>query len=169
MIGGIPAYYVPYYVDPVLQYVRASGAQNGEAWSIVTNGIATPLPASSSPAHLTAADVSERAIVQRLYLDKPEDRGNFQMDPPSTFPVTTTIATELGSVLGNVDGARSFASRRVAVDVLKKIQTEAAYEALLAGRDATLAARASLSGSAAAQTDDLIARIDAAIHPYFAK
>ncbi len=168
-MGGIPPYYVPYYVDPVLQYVRASYLQSGNAWSIATGGIATPLDPASTTQHQAAADSIERLLFTRLYLEKPENRGPFKMDPFAYLSAVPSITSELGNVLGNTDHVRTFASRRVAVDVLKKMQTPEAYQALLGARDAIVAIRPSLSGVEAGNTDDLLARIDVAIHPYFAK
>jgi hypothetical protein len=69
--------------------------------------------------------------------------------------------------LQNTDGARSFATRRTMVDILAKLQMTAAYDALVQSRAQIAAQRASLTGVAAEMTDDLLARIDAATHPYF--
>lgn len=116
-----------------------------------------------------AADVTERNLFSRLYLDDPKDLGAFKSAPNPGNPAVPVLTRELGAVLGNVDGARSFESRRVAVDVLKKLQSTQAYEAILAARASIVTARATMTGTEAAHTDDLLARIDAAIKPYFTK
>ena len=53
------------------------------------------------------------------------------------------------------------------VDILKYLQINAAYDALVQARAQIAAQRAGMTGAQAELTDDLLARIDAATHPYF--
>ena len=74
------------------------------------------------------------------------------------------IAADGKSLLINGDGARSFATRRLVVDARKEAQNQSAFLAL---RDAIPATLNGLSPSDRALTEDLLARIAAAISPYF--
>lgn len=83
--------------------------------------------------------------------------------------IAARIDAQIAAVLGNVDGVRSFASRRAMVDILKGRQTVEAYTTLLDAKAAIEAQLASggLSPTEAAQTRDLLARLDRAVTPYF--
>ncbi len=67
----------------------------------------------------------------------------------------------------NVDGVRSYETRRVCVDVLKKLQNASALAILREARDALVAGKVSLTGADLAQAEDLQVRIEKAIQPYF--
>jgi hypothetical protein len=77
------------------------------------------------------------------------------------------MAAELKANVLNADGIRSFATRRVAVDVLEKMQVVEGYRTLRECRAELAAARATLTGDDQAYVDDLLARIDRALAPYF--
>jgi hypothetical protein len=62
---------------------------------------------------------------------------------------------------------RSYATRRVAVAILKKLQSTAALSALVDARAIIAATRPGLSGDDAVLTDELLSRIDAATSSYF--
>lgn len=73
-----------------------------------------------------------------------------------------------GEVL-NSDKARTGASSRQAIDVLKKLQTPEAYQTLVDTKAALVAQRAQATAAEALMLDDLIARANAALTPYFVK
>ncbi len=159
-------------LNNVLKFVRAGGdaATRAKAFSLVSNGFAVPLdPAkAANAAYAARADVMGRVLLNRLYLDPAAARGTFSADP--TDPAITALAlAQAKGILLNSDSVRSFASRRVSVDVLKKMQSLTAYQALTDARTAITAARPSLAGNDALLTDDLLARINAAVSPYFVK
>jgi hypothetical protein len=75
--------------------------------------------------------------------------------------------TELKNNLLNVDSFRSFPTRRICVDILKKLQTTEALMVLREARAFIEASKVNLSGADLAQTEDLVKRIDIALNPYF--
>jgi hypothetical protein len=77
------------------------------------------------------------------------------------------VIDELYGNLANSDGIRDFATRRLVIDALKKLQNDAAYDALVRAKVVITAARPGLGGIDAELTDDLLARLDAAITPYY--
>jgi hypothetical protein len=108
-------------------------------------------------------------VLRRLFFDKPEDRGEVVVDPTLEGAALTALTGDLKSTVVNGDKIRGWTVRRTSVDVLKKLQVQAAYEALLAARETLAAARPGLAAPDSTLTDDLLARIDQAIHPYFVK
>jgi hypothetical protein len=113
-------------------------------------------------------DTWERRVLTRLVLDEPAVRGNFRDDPDANDPeLGPALTAEVKAVLLNGDKLRSFKSRRTMVDILKKVQTAAAYRALRDAKTALEASRPTTPADQALDLDDLIARIDRAITPYY--
>ena len=110
-----------------------------------------------------AADALSAAVFDELYL---HTTGAITA-PPSDPGVVAAIAADAKAVLINSDRVRGFATRRLVVDALKKAQTQSAFLALRDARDAITASLNGLSPSDRALTEDLLARITAAISPYF--
>lgn len=160
-----------YYGNIQLGFVRASDPFTAAfAYNIAMVQVRPPLdiPAGSPISTYSAvADDLARRILTRLYLDPASQRGDFVNNPPNTQPLTSYVIADVKGILLNVDGIRSFASRRAMVDILKTHQTLAAYSALREARDTLTAQLPSLSGSALLQTEDLLARINVAISPYY--
>ena len=157
-------------LNRVLQYVRSgTPAQAQQAWAIAMAGISAPVtPAQAgNPTYAGRADILSRRVVQRLYLDPAAAMGNFTSAPDAYSPVYPSILTELKGELTNVDGIRGFTSRRQSVDIAKRLQTMGAYRVLTDGQTVVQSQRAAVTGDAAAYIDDLLARIQAATHPYF--
>lgn len=83
--------------------------------------------------------------------------------------IAARIDEQIGYVLVNIDGVRSFASRRAMVDLMKGRQTVEALSTLLDAR-ATIEAQLAGGGMSPADanlTRDLLARIERATTPYF--
>ncbi len=155
-------------LNNLLKWVRAAPstpAQKLQAWNFIMAPINNP-PMGSIAAR---ADLLFRAIVNRAYFDLPTARGNFTADPVVTDSALTFITDDLRTQLVNAANNRSFPTRRVAVDALKKQQTLRAYQALLDARAAVTTARATQTGIEAALSDDLLGRINVAVTPYFIK
>jgi uncharacterized protein DUF4953 len=115
----------------------------------------------------TSNAVAER-VIRRIALDPSESRGSIaaNVSEPS---VNQFLSEELGKMLRNEDGIRSPELRRVSVDALKALQSQGALLELRAARE-LLAAERSRATTGAEQVpfaDDLSARIDAALTPYF--
>lgn len=154
-------------MNNVLKYVRAGSAtQLTQAWSTLIAGLQVPVDASkvaADPSYGVRVDVAAGRLFSRMYLDDVSLRGDFTADAP----VFAQVLTELQGNLLNADKVRSFATRRSVVDILKKVQLQAAYDILVDARTKIAATVSGLSGSALNDTQDLLARIDAATHPYF--
>jgi uncharacterized protein DUF4953 len=182
-------YYLPYYqqvvafasqrgswalkyadINEVLSYVRA-GPDPQTALGAFTAALsigAVPAAASvaSDPNAAATADALAALVLARLYLDPLPARGNIS-NPPSDAAVNAAALVQLQGNLVDQDGIRSFNTRRTMVDILKRFQTTEALTALRDSRAQIASARASMTGDQAALTDDLLARIDQAMNPYF--
>jgi hypothetical protein len=177
--GGYAAYadYFDYYTTALLGYVRAgTPEQAAQAWSYLAT-LAAPLPPeyAAEPAIAALADEVMRTTLSRLYAEDETVRAGLQWgyptptNDPEDAAVVAQITDQLAQNLLNTDGVRSFETRRLAVDLLKHLQSVEAYQALLDARTTlnTTLSDGSLEGANVALTTDLIARIDAVTAPYF--
>jgi hypothetical protein len=161
--------YADYLLDAVLEFARAGASDDVDldaynlAMALSKN--LTPDQAANAM-YASSADGLAARVMSRLYLDDDAARGYIANDPWSPA-VTEAALADLSAFLDNADGVRSFASRRVFVDVLKHMQSDEAYAALRAARSSIAAARAAMTGDDANNTDDLLARIDQATSPYY--
>ncbi len=147
-------------LNAMLKWVRVgTPEQQAQAWDLVVAPALTP-PLGAQPQNV---DAMVGKIFRRLYLDEADARGRFTANPPPQPFVTNQARLEL------VNEARSFETRRVMIDVLKAQQTLAAYQALLWAKAAITGARAGMTGTQADLSDDLLARVTAAMSPYFLK
>ncbi|WP_164018492.1 zinc-dependent metalloprotease [Pyxidicoccus trucidator] len=160
-------------LNGVLQYVR-SGRSSQEkllAWNIATEGLLAPIAPetlAAFPGYGARADTQSRRVLQRLYLDDRFARGYyFTQDPRPNALFTPALLTQLRGNLLNLDGVRSRATRRVAIDILKKLQTYDAYTVLREARDAVEVSLPGLSGQARLDAEDLASRLRLATSPYF--
>jgi len=85
--------------------------------------------------------------------------------PISDATVIAQVAATGGAVITSTD--RSYVVRRTAVDALKRQQSNESFLALTQARATLVASLSSLSTLEKALTTDLIARLDAALSPYF--
>jgi hypothetical protein len=160
-------------LNNVLRWVRAGkSAQKAAAFTMVTEGLRAPLDAAVvaalSPLQKTRVDAMARRILARLFIDAASLRGSeFPADPTPDPMLTPMLLAELKGNLLNGDGLRQFPTRRICVDILKKLQTQEAYQILVAARASLAVERLNLSGVDLVLADDLAARIDNAMHPYF--
>jgi len=107
------------------------------------------------------------AVLRRALLDAPEARGAITFDITDAG-VLAVLVEQAGSLLRNADGVRSYAVRRTAADALAALQSDEALVELRNSRDAIAAASdGPLSDTDRPLTADLLARIDAALDPYF--
>jgi hypothetical protein len=159
-------------LNNVLQYVRAGTPDEQiAAWGIASapaHAPAAPESLAANPDAATGIDFVARRLLSRLYLDPPEDRGDFINDPPSdAADVQTGIMAELRANILNQDMIRSWETRRVCVDILKKLQTADALQILVDAKASLGTEKMSLTAEASAQADDLGSRISNALNPYF--
>jgi hypothetical protein len=107
-------------------------------------------------------------VLRQIYVVPPAQRGVFVNDPPGQGGVQAAMLVELKGNLLNSDKQRDFDTRREVVDILKQLQNQDAYLILSDAHKQIAAVRATLpDGQEAALTDELLAHIDAATHPYF--
>ena len=81
--------------------------------------------------------------------------------------VSPAALNEVKGNLENVDKIRAADTRRATVDILKGLQSEDAYAILLDAQPKLNTEMATLTGTAANDLKDLIARVQAAVSPYF--
>ncbi len=124
---------------------------------------------AAHPGFTDRLNLLEEVVLRRLFFDKEGDRGDVTKDPTPKGAALAAFTGDLQNTVINSDKIRGWSVRRTAVDVLKKLQVQAAYDSLLAARDALTTSRPTLSVPDSTLTDDLLARIDQAIHPYFTK
>ncbi|MCP3165614.1 zinc-dependent metalloprotease [Myxococcus qinghaiensis] len=159
-------------LNGVLQYVRAgrSITERLRAWTLAVEGIQAPLPPevlAQKPVHGAVSDVELTRVLQRLYLDSPSERGSIRIDPRPDTVLTPLILGQVRAVLLNVDGVRGYASRRVMVRLLQKLQTFEAYAILREARLEVEARLPTLSGRALYEAENLASHLQQATSPYF--
>jgi Met-zincin len=144
-------------------YVRTGTSEEaGAAWSAALDRLRAPLSAdelAANPALGRTADAMSGAVFQSIY--------QLFRAAPTDPAVIEAIAHDGEAVLVNGDHVRSFATRRAVVDALKLAQNTPAFLALTRARAAIAASLGGLSPTDLALTQDLLARIDSALAPYF--
>jgi hypothetical protein len=153
-------------------FLRAGEASDQvRAWEAMSApfeiGVDVSMEEAAHPGYTARLNQLQDMVLERLFFADDEDRGDVIEDPEISGPALTAFTADLKNTLINSDKIRNWTVRRTAVDVLKKMQVQAAYETLLSAREILTASRASLSGAEATLTDDLLARIEAMIRPYF--
>nr|BDT33173.1 zinc-dependent metalloprotease [Myxococcus sp. MH1] len=159
-------------LNGVLQYLRAArtSAQRVRAWDFAMQGLEAPIAPevlAATPGYGARADAMTRVVFQRLYLDAPSLRGMLRSDPRPDALLTPLILAQLRANLLDLDGVRTFATRKVMVRILKQLQTFEAYAILREGRLAVEAQLPGLSGRQLLEAEDLAALLGQATSPYF--
>lgn len=172
---GFPADILDFLgLNSVLGYARDAGfvesSQRVAAIDIALLPAAVPIPPErlENPTAIQTTNAAAEHVLRRAVLDPPELRGFIGLD--ITDPaVVAFLADQAGRMLANEDGIRSAELRRTAVDVLKRLQADPALLALRSARDAIRARldAASVPTSEVPVTEDLLARIELALTPYF--
>jgi hypothetical protein len=154
----------------VLSFVRAG--QDGDplrAWEIAMADLRAPIAPelAADPSTAAAIDRASRLVFDFLLL-RGSEATRIQASP-SNAAVLVAIVNDLRGNLLDLDGIRSFETRRLAVDALKKLQRTDAHRVLVEARAqlVTLLAAGGLDPDEESRSADLLARIDAAISPYF--
>jgi hypothetical protein len=120
------------------------------------------------PVFIATTNLMADFVLRRAVLDPPELRGSITFDV--TDPgVIAALSDQAGRMLVNEDRIRSYGLRRTSVDVLKALQAEPALLALRTSRDSLQSQlqTAQLPTPEVPLAEDLLARIDAALTPYF--
>ncbi|MCP3162763.1 zinc-dependent metalloprotease [Myxococcus qinghaiensis] len=156
--------------NSVFQFVRAGSASTQLlAYQLALQTVRPPLvvPPGAPALHAQRADDLARRLLSRLYLDPAAERGVFSANPSNATALLSAVLTDVQAILLNTDGVRGYAARRTMVDILKAQQTLASYSTLASARDTLTAQLPSLGADDRLQTADLIARITAALSPYY--
>jgi hypothetical protein len=162
-------------LNELLAFARV-GAEGGaapgdgvEALRAALGRVRVPLGAADRANHaiVEASNRVAEFVIRRMVLDPIERRGAIRAN--LSEEASQFLVEEIGKMLRNEDGIRSPELRRASVDVLKALQTEDALLELRAVRDRFAAERDGASAAAEQDplADDLLARIEAALAPYF--
>jgi hypothetical protein len=140
------------------------------AYEALIAPIRPPLMAQPGiPSFAARVDLVTSALLRRLFVDPPPPPppGVTTTPPPAALrsPVLAPAVAALAGILVNLDGLRSFATRRLAADILKKSQTGPAYVALEQARP--LVADQASTSNAPLELRDLLGRIDRYLAAYF--
>jgi hypothetical protein len=132
---------------------------------------ATP-PTDAPPTYVDRLNLVTRGALRVLFLSPQPGQPLMPgqpppLAPPPAPPVLGAAIDDLRAILVNVDGLRAASTRRLAVDVLKRFQTQAAYTALAEAREVVAAQLPDQTGSTAVDLKDLLSRIDRALAAYF--
>lgn len=163
--GSIPAelaeLYLSFYGTELVGYARAgTPAESTSAWTVLLDGVRAPV---ADPSHAVGADAISAWLYREVFL---QPTGSIQT-PIQDPAVLAAAAQDAEGIVVNADGARSYPTRRIVVDALKRAQNLDSYLVLVSAKDTLTAQLPSLSPQDQALTRDLLARIDAAISPYF--
>jgi len=169
--GSIPAeyasLYLSYYGSELVGYARAGDpGEASAAWAALLDGVRAPIdPAllASNPAYGPAADAISAWLYGELYL-QPSGLITTPIGDPA---VASAVAADAKPILLNVDGVRSYATRRIVIDGLERAQNLDSFLVLSEARTTLAAQLPTLAPVDQALTRDLLARIDAALSPYF--
>jgi hypothetical protein len=161
--------YMATYGNGVAKYVRggADDATRLAAWQDLIAPARLPMAQAAQPADLVFADNVFHYAIARLWLDDPSLRGDITNDPPIGGSLYVDELDQLSQSLVDVNGVRSFPTRRTCVDVLAHLQDVKALEVLNHAHDALATALPGLTGDAKANTQDLLNRVTAATASYY--
>ena len=157
----------------ITRYVRGpkDEAQRLEAFNVLMGDVAAPLKpevVALGPDAAAYADLLAQLALSNLFLDGVQYRDEIQVNPAlGDAAFRARVIAVAKDIIVNSDRQRSFEARRVAVDVLKRLQTHDAYTALLEAKAPIAAERATYSALGQALCDDLTRRIDLSVSPYF--
>jgi len=105
---------------------------------------------------------------QRLWFSEPAQRGTVVTRPPvdGDTALADAVVADAGGWVLDLNGVTTYPTRRLAVDVLKEVQVEDAYLELLEDQ-AVLLGEVPPGTQPEPLVADLLARIGAAVHPYY--
>jgi hypothetical protein len=161
-------------LNEILGYARDAGlvasSERLAALHVALGPVEVPLGAEhlEDPVFIETTNLMADFVLRRAVLDPPELRGAIPFD--LTDPeVIAALSEQAGRMLVNEDLIRTYVLRRTTVDVLKALQAEPALLALRAARDSLQSQLETnqLPSSEVPLTEDLLARVEAALAPYF--
>jgi hypothetical protein len=148
-------------VDPVDRVAALQAALGRAAVPIRPEDAAVPTLVTS------INSLAER-VIRRVALDAAPARGSITFDLTDAGAIAF-LSDQVGRMIRNEDGVRGYPLRRTGIDVLKALQADSALVELRACRDALQSALTthSVPDAELALVEDLVARIVAAMSPYF--
>ncbi len=163
--------YFDWYSEGLLAYARAgTGSVPLHAYDLVTQGARPPITAAQAadPKYAAAADYISYSTLRMLYGTYTSKYAAITSAPTNAALLAAVLADERGILL-DVDGIRGFPARRLCVDLLKRAQNVDSYQVLIDARAALTAhlAGTTLSTLDRALSEDLLARVQQAVAPYF--
>jgi hypothetical protein len=154
--------------------LASDGAVRLQAYEGAMASLRPPLatPPGASPMFAGRVNFATQTTLRQLFLDQlPRTVTSPGQTPPAVRPpsppVLAAAVNDLAAILRNDDGIRQAASRRMAVDILKRFQSSLAYAALADARKRLALQLPQLSGTDAVETEDLLSRIDRSLSAYF--
>jgi hypothetical protein len=172
--GSKNSYVSPSALAPHIRLAK-TGAARAQAYEGVFGPLRAPTPPAVDPTPLSFAarvNFATRAALRQLFIAPQPGQAvpagqPAPAAPPPAEPVLTAAVADLRAFVVDGSGLRNGATRRLAVDVLKRLQSPGAYLALSDAREIVAAQLATLAGAAAVDTKDLLARIDRTLGAYF--
>ncbi|MCG8419000.1 MAG: zinc-dependent metalloprotease [Proteobacteria bacterium] len=164
-------FYLDYYSARLRAYIIAGSSDESLiAYQELMAPVGAPIDRAildAEPSYgVTADKIARRLFSLLLAGPSPYDAITGSITNPD---IVAQLTAELEANITNVDGVRSYETRRLGVDLLKAAQTVDAYRALLSCRDRIAADLDSgtLSGDDELLTTDLLTRVNEALSPYF--
>jgi hypothetical protein len=165
------------YLNPLLGFARDAldspfvpPSARAEAIDLALGRSAAPLAPedAADPAKVDIANAVAEFVIRRIVLDPVELRGDITFDLTDPGAIGALVQ-QVGKLLRNADGVRSFQLRRSAVDVLRGLQTDAALVELRGAREALSDARrdGQVPPAQVPLVDDLLERMASALSPYY--
>jgi hypothetical protein len=157
----------------LMLFVRTAPAaqQRLAAWRIAIERIRVAVPPGPEPGRV---DLVARTVVTRLFPDPPAAAAGatapttpFQTPFPPDPALAQEVAQELKANILATAPLRTPATRRVSVTALRRLQTVDGYRALREARTQLAVTQPQAMGDEQLVVEDLIARIDKALAPYF--
>jgi hypothetical protein len=157
----------------LMLFVRTapSPEQRLAAWQIAMERVRASVPPGPQTGRV---DLVARTVFLRLFPDPPAPVPGatapttvFQTPFPADPALAEAVALELKANLLATAPLRTPATRRMCVTALRRMQTVAGYRALREARAQLALAQPQLMGDEQVIVEDLIARIDQALTPYF--
>jgi hypothetical protein len=168
------------YLNKLLSFAKngLSPADRLDGFSLAARPVQVPVGADQIAANPNTYPAGVNTIAQRLFVTLVSDPAvptvpllqafaPAPATPPWDPAVLQQLTTALQGNLENADLIRSFETRRLSVDILKRLQSLPAYAALRASDASLRDGAGGLAPDERALLDDLLARITRALSPYF--
>ncbi len=153
------------------RFVRLSSTETMQldAWKLLATPLRTPLvkgEVTASRTLQTRRELATQTAVRMLYPD-PLPSGSFATPIVLTTDLAIAMSDLFGDIVNDGDGFRTIETRRQTVEALRRMQHIEGLRTLRASKDYLMKARATAKPDDGLLLEDLMARIDRAVSPYF--